>query len=98
MQCLGAGTAKFLKSAELCLRQFWRFWKVRFSHPRPVCASLRLPSLRWGEEVANRRGSDMDSLRDKFVPVTTILLALVVVWYIGAVFMNAPFQRDLDRR
>ncbi len=37
-------------------------------------------------------------LGDKFIPVTTILLGLVVVWYIGAVFMNAPFQRDLNRR
>jgi NitT/TauT family transport system permease protein len=39
-----------------------------------------------------------DRLRDKIIPVTTILLGLVVVWYIGAVLMNAPFQRDLDRR
>ncbi len=40
----------------------------------------------------------MDSLRDKFIPVTAILFGLIVVWYVGAVFMNAPFQRDLDRR
>jgi NitT/TauT family transport system permease protein len=40
----------------------------------------------------------MDRLRDKIVPVTTILAALVVVWYGFAIFMNAPFQRDLDRR
>ncbi|MDQ6433410.1 ABC transporter permease [Mesorhizobium sp. LHD-90] len=40
----------------------------------------------------------MDSLRDKIIPVTTILLGLVAVWYVAAVFMNAPFQRDLDRR
>ena len=39
-----------------------------------------------------------DRLRDKIVPVTTILLMLVVVWYIGAVLMNAPFQRDLNQR
>ncbi|MEQ1950331.1 ABC transporter permease [Mesorhizobium sp. CN2-181] len=39
-----------------------------------------------------------DRLRDKIIPVSTILLGLVIVWYIGAVFMNAPFQRDLDRR
>ncbi|PZM14000.1 ABC transporter permease [Rhizobium tubonense] len=36
--------------------------------------------------------------RHKFVPVTTILLAIVVLWYIFAVVLNAPFQRDLDRR
>ncbi|PSJ64845.1 ABC transporter permease [Kumtagia ephedrae] len=39
-----------------------------------------------------------DRLRDKTIPVTTILAVLVAVWYIGAVAMNAPFQRDLDRR
>jgi len=31
-------------------------------------------------------------------PVMTILLAIVAAWYVGAYFMNAPFQRDLDRR
>jgi len=34
----------------------------------------------------------------KIVPVTAILLAIVAAWYVGAYFMNAPFQRDLDRR
>ncbi|MGE0283966.1 MAG: ABC transporter permease [Rhizobiaceae bacterium] len=38
------------------------------------------------------------SLRSKIIPVTTILTILVVAWYVLAVFMNAPFQRDLDRR
>jgi NitT/TauT family transport system permease protein len=40
----------------------------------------------------------MDSFRDKLVPVTSILAGVVVVWYIFAVILNAPFQRDLDRR
>ena len=40
----------------------------------------------------------MDSLRSKVVPVTTLLAGLVVVWYVCAVLLNAPFQRDLDRR
>jgi NitT/TauT family transport system permease protein len=40
----------------------------------------------------------MDRLRDKIIPVTTILAALVVVWYGFAILLNAPFQRDLDRR
>lgn len=40
----------------------------------------------------------MDRLRDRVVPVITILLVIVVAWYAFAVFMNAPFQRDLDRR
>ena len=39
-----------------------------------------------------------DRLRDKIWPVTAILLGIVVVWYVGAYLMNAPFQRDLDRR
>ncbi len=40
----------------------------------------------------------MERTRDKILPVTIILAALVVVWYVGAVMLNAPFQRDLDRR
>ncbi|MBN9250954.1 MAG: ABC transporter permease, partial [Mesorhizobium sp.] len=32
------------------------------------------------------------------VPVTTLLAILVVAWYAFAVILNAPFQRDLDRR
>lgn len=40
----------------------------------------------------------MDRLRDRVVPVITILAVIVAAWYAFAVFMNAPFQRDLDRR
>ncbi|CDZ63204.1 ABC-type nitrate/sulfonate/bicarbonate transport system, permease component [Neorhizobium galegae bv. orientalis] len=39
-----------------------------------------------------------DSLKSRIVPVLTILIAIVAVWYVAAYFMNAPFQRDLDRR
>ncbi|MDK4734567.1 ABC transporter permease [Rhizobium sp. CNPSo 3490] len=39
-----------------------------------------------------------DTFRDKIVPVTTILLALVAIWYVAAILMNAPFQRDIDSR
>ncbi|MEX0404861.1 ABC transporter permease [Aquibium sp. LZ166] len=35
---------------------------------------------------------------NRIVPVMVILAAIVVVWYVGAYAMNAPFQRDLDRR
>ena len=38
------------------------------------------------------------SLRHHTLPVLTILVAIVAIWYVAAVFMNAPFQRDLDRR
>jgi NitT/TauT family transport system permease protein len=40
----------------------------------------------------------MDSLRDKIVPVTVIVAAILVVWYIAAIFMNAPYQRELNAR
>src|SRR6476661_10331862 len=40
----------------------------------------------------------MDSFRDKLVPVTSILAGVVVLWYVFAVILNAPFQRDLDSR
>lgn len=40
----------------------------------------------------------MDTLRSKVVPVTTILVLIVIAWYVGAVALNAPFQRDIDRR
>ncbi|OCJ15028.1 ABC transporter permease [Rhizobium sp. AC44/96] len=39
-----------------------------------------------------------DTLKDKVIPVVTILAVLVVIWYIAAVLMNAPFQRDMDAR
>lgn len=39
-----------------------------------------------------------ERFQDKIVPVATILAAIVIIWYIAAVLMNAPFQRDLDRR
>ena len=40
----------------------------------------------------------MTRFRDNVIPVLTILAGLVVVWYVAAVLLNAPFQRDLDRR
>jgi NitT/TauT family transport system permease protein len=40
----------------------------------------------------------MTALRNA-TPVLVILALIIAVWYaIGAFFMNAPFQRDLDRR
>lgn len=35
---------------------------------------------------------------EKVIPVLTITALIVVVWYIAAVFLNAPFQRDQDQR
>ena len=37
-------------------------------------------------------------LKHKLLPVATIVLAIIIVWYIAAVAMNAPFQRDMDSR
>jgi NitT/TauT family transport system permease protein len=36
--------------------------------------------------------------RESLIPVVTILAVIVVAWYALAIAMNAPFQRDLDRR
>jgi NitT/TauT family transport system permease protein len=40
----------------------------------------------------------VDRASQKIVPVLSLLAGLVVLWYIFAVILNAPFQRDLDRR
>lgn len=39
----------------------------------------------------------MTALRNTF-PVLVILALIVAAWYVGAYALNAPFQRDLDRR
>lgn len=35
---------------------------------------------------------------EKVLPVLTVAAVILVIWYIAAIFMNAPFQRDQDRR
>ncbi|WP_179947189.1 MULTISPECIES: ABC transporter permease [unclassified Brucella] len=37
-------------------------------------------------------------LHDKFIPVTTILIVIIALWYALAVFLNAPFERDQATR
>lgn len=37
-------------------------------------------------------------LRDRLIPVGTVLLILIALWYVAAVWMNAPFQRDQNER
>ncbi|MBA4785571.1 MAG: ABC transporter permease [Rhizobiales bacterium] len=39
-----------------------------------------------------------DSLKTRALPVLTVVAAIIAAWYLAAVTMNAPFQRDLDRR
>jgi NitT/TauT family transport system permease protein len=34
----------------------------------------------------------------RILPVATVILVIIAVWYVAAYLMNAPFQRDLDRR
>lgn len=36
--------------------------------------------------------------RDKLVPVLTMTVLIIAIWYLAAILMNAPFQRDLDKR
>ncbi len=40
----------------------------------------------------------MKSFVDRSFPVLVILALIVAAWYVGAYALNAPFQRDLDRR
>ncbi|MBU1316550.1 MAG: ABC transporter permease [Alphaproteobacteria bacterium] len=39
-----------------------------------------------------------DSFKTRALPVLTVVAAIIAAWYLAAVMMNAPFQRDLDRR
>ncbi|ASY57526.1 ABC transporter permease [Sinorhizobium sp. CCBAU 05631] len=36
--------------------------------------------------------------RDKLLPIGTVVLVLIAVWYVAAVFLNAPFERDTAAR
>ncbi|WP_113188941.1 ABC transporter permease [Hyphomicrobiales bacterium] len=36
--------------------------------------------------------------RDKLVPVGTVVLLLIAIWYAAVVFLNAPFERDTAAR
>lgn len=40
----------------------------------------------------------MDSLREKTVPVTVIVLCIIAIWYVAAVLMNAPVQASMNKR
>ena len=37
-------------------------------------------------------------IRDKLLPVGSVVALLIVVWYIAVVFLNAPFERDTAAR
>jgi NitT/TauT family transport system permease protein len=48
--------------------------------------------------VVARRGAGARFLSSRFFAVAVIIVAIIVIWYIGAFLLNSPFQRDLDRR
>ncbi|MCG5475359.1 MAG: ABC transporter permease [Sinorhizobium fredii] len=37
-------------------------------------------------------------LRDKLLPISTVVAILIVVWYVAAIFLNTPFERDTAAR
>ncbi|HEX5932545.1 MAG TPA: ABC transporter permease [Pseudorhizobium sp.] len=39
-----------------------------------------------------------ETLTSRILPVLTIVAIIIAIWYAAAIWMNAPFQRDLDRR
>jgi NitT/TauT family transport system permease protein len=40
----------------------------------------------------------MSFLRNSVIPVTTVLLVIIALWYVFAVVLNAPFERDQATR
>ncbi|MDX0422717.1 ABC transporter permease [Sinorhizobium medicae] len=41
---------------------------------------------------------DDSFLKDKLLPIGTVVLLLIAVWYVAAVYLNAPFERDTAGR
>ncbi|WEX76703.1 ABC transporter permease [Sinorhizobium numidicum] len=37
-------------------------------------------------------------LRDKLLPISTVVILLIAVWYVAVIFLNAPFERDSAAR
>jgi NitT/TauT family transport system permease protein len=37
-------------------------------------------------------------LKDKLLPIATVVAFLIAIWYVAAVFLNAPFERDTAAR
>ncbi|MDE3798493.1 ABC transporter permease [Sinorhizobium meliloti] len=37
-------------------------------------------------------------LKDKLLPISTVVLLLIAGWYVASVFLNAPFERDTAAR
>jgi NitT/TauT family transport system permease protein len=45
-----------------------------------------------------RRGVVSRFLNSRFVAVSVVIAAIILVWYLGSLLLNAPFQRELDGR
>ena len=69
-------------------------WWLRFA----LCLAAFLIALRAALDGEERRGEKKATTRDKAIPVLIITAVIIVLWYISAIFMNAPFQRDQDKR
>jgi len=41
---------------------------------------------------------DRGFIRDRVLPVLAVVAAIIVIWYVAAVWLNAPFQRDTFAR
>lgn len=39
-----------------------------------------------------------ETFLERTLPITTILLALLAIWYVATIFLNAPFERDQAAR
>jgi NitT/TauT family transport system permease protein len=58
-----------------------------------MSAATALPLVRAsGSGVASR------FFGSRFFAVTVVVVAIIIVWYLGAILLDAPFQRDLDQR
>jgi len=55
------------------------------------------PGLRRSAD-RERRGPRITGLRQRFWPVSAVLAAIFVLWYLGAIFLNAPWVRDQAER
>ncbi|SOE15678.1 NitT/TauT family transport system permease protein [Hoeflea halophila] len=42
--------------------------------------------------------SDSSLFRDKILPIGTVVLAIIAIWYAAAVVLNTPFERDQAER
>ena len=42
--------------------------------------------------------SDTSFLRDRLLPIGTVVLAIILIWYAASVLLNAPFERDQAQR